>query len=55
MAKEISRSTVTIGNNKLLQTANAVIENEIAKIYEFDYGAQWSDDTAKSFLNRHNG
>lgn len=40
----------TIGNTKLLKIANVILENENCKIHEFDYGAQWSDDTAKRFL-----
>lgn len=41
----------TIINNKIfLQIVNAVLKNENCRIYEFDYGAQWSDDTAKRFL-----
>lgn len=48
--KKFQELSTTVGNNKLLQTANAVLENENCKIYEFDYGAQWSDDVAKRFL-----
>lgn len=48
--KRFQELSATVGNNKLLQTANIVLENENCKIYEFDYGAQWSDDTAKRFL-----
>lgn len=48
--KKFQELSATFGNSKLLQTANAVIENENCKTYEFDYGAQWSDDTAKRFL-----
>ncbi|MFZ4929789.1 hypothetical protein [Chryseobacterium sp. Mn2064] len=48
--KKIQELSVTVGNDKLLQTANAVLENENCKIHEFDYGAQWSDDVAKRFL-----
>lgn len=48
--KKFQELSATIGNNKLLQTANGVLENEAYKIYEFDYGAQWGDDIAKRFL-----
>lgn len=39
-----------IDKKKLLQIVDAVLENENCKIYEFNCGAQWSDDTAKRFL-----
>lgn len=34
----------------LSQIVHAVLKNENCKIYVFDYGAQWSDDTAKRFF-----
>lgn len=39
-----------IDNVKLSLIAQTVLENEDCKIYSFDYGAQWSDNTAKRFL-----
>ncbi|STD07601.1 Uncharacterised protein [Chryseobacterium carnipullorum] len=33
-----------------LEIVHAVLKNENCRIYEFDYGAQWGDDTAKRFL-----
>lgn len=48
--KKFQELCETIGNEKFLRTADTVLGNENYKIYEFDYGAQWSDDTAKRFL-----
>ncbi|UKB82744.1 hypothetical protein LF887_17230 [Chryseobacterium sp. MEBOG06] len=39
-----------IDNVKLSLVAHTVLKNEDCKIYSFDYGAQWGDDTAKRFL-----
>ncbi|QDZ62233.1 hypothetical protein EVD20_04470 [Elizabethkingia bruuniana] len=39
-----------IDNKMLLQIVHTVLKNENGKIYAFDYGTQWSDDTAKRFL-----
>lgn len=49
-SKKFQELCGTIGNTKLSKIANMVLENENCKIYEFDYGAQWSDDTVKRFL-----
>lgn len=39
-----------IDNKMLLQIVHTVLKNENCKIYAFDYGVQWSDDTVKRFL-----
>lgn len=39
-----------IDKKMVLQIVHTVLKNENCKNYEFDYGAQWSDDTAKRFL-----
>lgn len=38
------------GNDKLLLIVRTVLKNEDCKMYSFDYGTQWGDDTAKRFL-----
>jgi hypothetical protein len=48
--KKFQELSGTIDKKQFLQIVHAVLENENCKIYEFDYGAQWSDDTAKRFL-----
>ncbi|WP_106914526.1 hypothetical protein [Chryseobacterium aurantiacum] len=48
--KKFKELSVTIDKNKFLQIVQSILENENCKNYEFDYGAQWADDTAKRFL-----
>lgn len=48
--KKFQELSGTIDNKKLLLTANTVLKNDNCKNFEFDYGAQWGDDTAKRFL-----
>lgn len=48
--KKFQELSAIIDSKILLQIVHAVLKNENCKIYEFDYGAQWSDDTAKRFL-----
>lgn len=49
-SKKFQELSGTIDSDRLSQTADTVLENENSKNYEFDYGAQWGDDTAKRFL-----
>lgn len=49
-SKKFQELSETIDSDRLLQTANTILANENFKNYEFDYGAQWGDDTAKRFL-----
>jgi hypothetical protein len=39
-----------IDKKMFLEIVHAVLKNENCRIYEFDYGAQWGDDTTKRFL-----
>ncbi|WP_250253540.1 hypothetical protein [Chryseobacterium sp. Marseille-Q3244] len=48
--KKFQELSGTIDSKKLLLTANTVLKNDNCKNFEFDYGAQWGDDTAKRFL-----
>lgn len=48
--KKLDELNVRVGSSKLLQLANKILENENCKDHKFDYGLQWSDDTAKRFL-----
>ncbi|WP_312296989.1 hypothetical protein [Chryseobacterium sp.] len=48
--KKFQELSETIDSKKLLLTANTVFKNDNCKNFEFDYGAQWGDDTAKRFL-----
>jgi len=48
--KKFQELYAIIDNKMFLQIVHTVLKNENCKIYEFDYGAQWSDDTAKRFL-----
>ncbi|MDR6546503.1 hypothetical protein J2810_002562 [Chryseobacterium rhizosphaerae] len=48
--KKFQELSGTIDSKKLLLTANNVLKNDNCKNFEFDYGAQWGDDTAKRFL-----
>lgn len=48
--KKFQELSGTIDSKKLLLTANTVLKNDDCKNFEFDYGAQWGDDTAKRFL-----
>lgn len=48
--KKFQALSGTIDSKKLLLTANTVLKNDNCKNFEFDYGAQWGDDTAKRFL-----
>ena len=48
--KKLDELTIRVGSSKLFQLAKAVLKNENCKRHKFDYGVQWSDDTAKRFL-----
>ncbi|WON94362.1 hypothetical protein [Sphingobacterium sp. UGAL515B_05] len=47
---KLDELTIRVGSSKLFQLAKAVLKNENCKSHKFDYGVQWSDDTAKRFL-----
>nr|WP_314496839.1 hypothetical protein [uncultured Chryseobacterium sp.] len=48
--KKFQELSAVIDHNMLSQIVHAVFKNENCKIYVFDYGAQWSGDTAKRFF-----